>query len=163
MKNKITIITGKIRSGKTTYLRKLISSLDNVEGIIQIADEEKRFFVDISSGDQMELTSQSRNSDTFNMGNFIFRKSAFNWAKEKLEIVLKKGHTIIAIDEYGPLEFRGEGLEPLFSEIINQTKLNVELQLLVVVRETLLKDFLEKFNLNENEFRIEMITKQISQ
>ena len=90
MKDRITIITGKIRSGKTTYLRKLISSLDNVEGIIQIADGGKRFFVDISSGDQIELTSQSRNSDTFNMGNFIFRKSAFTWAKEKLEISLKK-------------------------------------------------------------------------
>ena len=163
MKDRITIITGKIRSGKTTYLKKLISSLDYVEGIIQIADGKKRFFIDISSGDQIELTSQSRNSDTFNMGNFIFRKSAFTWAKEKLEISLKKRYTIIAIDEYGLLELRSEGLEPLFSEIINRTKLNVELQLLVVVRETLLKDFLKKFNLNENKIKIEKLVDNINQ
>jgi len=163
LKDRIKIITGPIRSGKTTYLKKLISSLDNVEGIIQIADGGKRFFVDISSGDQIELTSQSRNSDTFNMGNFIFRKSAFTWAKEKLEISLKKRHTIIAIDEFGLLELRGEGLEPIFSEIINQIKLNVELQLLVVVRETLLQDFLKNFNLNENEIKIEKIINNINQ
>ena len=163
MKDRITIITGPIRSGKTTYLKKLISLLDNVEGIIQTADGEKRFFIDISSGDQIELTSQSGNSDTFNMGNFIFRKSAFNWAKEKLEISLKKKHTIIVIDEFGLLELRGEGLEPLFSEVINQTKSNTKLQLLVIVRETLLQDFLKKFNLNENEIKIEKIVDNINQ
>ena len=163
MKNRITIITGQIRSGKTTYLRKLISSLDNVEGIIQIADEEKRFFADISSGDQIELTSQSRDSDTFDIGSFIFRKSAFDWAKDKLELSLKKEHIIIVIDEFGPLELRDEGLEPLFSEIINQTKSNIDLQLLVVVRETLLQDFLKKFNLNEHEIKIEKIIKNINQ
>ncbi len=163
MKNRITIITGQIRSGKTTYLKKLISLLDNIEGIIQITDGEKRFFVDISSGDQIELTSQSSDLDTFNMGNFIFKNSAFNWAKEKLETSLKKGYKIIAIDEFGLLEFRGEGLEPIFSEIINQIKLNAELQLLVVVRETLLQDFLKKFNLNEKEIKIEKIINNINQ
>ena len=163
MKNKITIITGKIRSGKTTYLRKLISSLDNVEGIIQIADEEKRFFVDISSGDQMELTSQSRNSDTFNMGNFIFSKSAFTWAKEKLEMSLKSKHATIVIDEYGLLELNEEGLEPFFSKIINKIKANSDQKLLVVVREGLLKDFLRIFNLNEDDVKIKRIANKVSQ
>lgn len=163
MKNRITIITGQIRAGKTTYLRKLISSLDNVGGIIQIAEERKRFFIDISAGNQIELTSQSVGQDTFNMGNFIFRKSAFSWAKEILEQSLKKGHKIIAIDEFGLLELHGEGLEPIFSKIINLTKANTGQQLLVVVREVLLKDFLKKFNLNENDLKIKRITKQISQ
>lgn len=159
VKSRITIITGQIRTGKTTYLRKLISSLDDVGGIIQIAEDKKRFFIDISSNNMIELTSQSVDKDTFNIGNFIFRKSAFTWAKEKLEQSLEKGNTTIAIDEFGLLEFHGEGLEPLFSKIINQMKSNIELQLLVVIRETLLKDFLRKFNLHENEFKIEMITK----
>lgn len=163
MKSRITIITGQIGAGKTTYLRKLISSLKNVGGIIQIAEGKKRFFIDISSNNMIELTSQSVDKDTFNLGNFIFRKSAFTWAKEKLEQSLKKGYTTIVIDEFGLLELHSKGLEPMFSKIINQTKVNNERQLLVVVRETLLNDFLRKFNLKENEFQIEIITKQISQ
>lgn len=163
VKNRITIITGQIGAGKTTYLRKLISSLDNVGGIIQIAEGKKRYFIDISSNNQIELTSQSVDKDTFNMGNFIFRKSAFTWAKIILKQSLKEGNTIIAIDEFGLLELHSEGLEPIFSEIMNQAKISVELQILVVVRETLLSDFLKKFNLNENEFKIEKIIKQISQ
>lgn len=163
MKSRITIITGQIGAGKTTYLRKLISSLKNVGGIIQIAEGKKRFFIDISSNNMIELTSQSVDKDTFNLGNFIFRKSAFTWAKEKLEQSLKKGYTTIVIDEFGLLELHSKGLEPIFSKIICQTKVNNEQQLLVVVRETLLNDFLRKFNLKENEFQIEIITKQISQ
>ncbi len=157
MRNKITIITGQVKSGKTTYLRKLISSLNNVGGIIQIADGKKRFFVDISSNDKIELTSQSINEDTFNIGNFIFRRSAFSWAKEKLELSIKNEHKIIAIDEFGLLELHDEGLEPIFSEIIDQTKSKIDLKLLVVVREKLLNDFLKKFNLNDNEIKIEKI------
>ena len=162
MKNRITIITGQIRAGKTTYLRKLISSLDNVGGIIQIAEEKKRFFIDISSGNRIELTSQSVGQDTFNMGNFIFRKSAFTWAKEILGQSLKKGRKIIAIDEFGLLELHGEGLEPIFSKIIKKTKSNSDQKLVIVIRERLLKKFLKKFDLNENEVKIVIITDNIS-
>ena len=124
--------------------------------------KKKRFFIDISSGNRIELTSQSVGQDTFNMGNFIFRKSAFTWAKEILEQSLKKGHKIIAIDEFGLLELHGEGLEPIFSKIIKKTKSNSDQKLVIVIRERLLKDFLKKFDLNENEVKIVIITDNIS-
>jgi len=163
MKNGITIITGPIRSGKTTHLEKLISSLKEVGGITQISSGFKRFFHDVSSGEQVELTSQNFNKDTFKIGKFIFRKSAFIWAKEKLENSLLIGNKTIVIDEYGPLELNGEGFEPLFSEIIKKIKSNFDLQLIVVVRDKLLKEFLYKFELDESEVKIEIISNNLSQ
>ncbi len=163
MKNNITIITGKIRSGKTTYLKKTLSSKENAKGIIQIADGNKRFFVDVESGIRIELTTQSITDDTFNLGKFIFRKSAFTWAKEKLEKSMENGCGTIAIDEYGLLEMSEEGLEPMVSNIIDKIKSNSDQQLYIVIRESLLEKFLLKFNLNEGEVTIEKIIDGISQ
>ena len=162
MKKRITIITGKVRSGKTTYLGKLISSLDDVGGIIQVAERNRRFFVDIVSSEKIEITSEYIDQDTFKLGNYIFRRSAFTWAREKLEKSLKDGHSTIAIDEYGPLELKGEGLEPFFSKFITNTISNSDHKLLVVVREKLLINFLKKFDLKEAEIKIEKIANNIS-
>lgn len=161
MEKNILIITGPIRSGKTTYLEKFISPLKDVGGIIEISSGSKRFFLDISSGEKVELTSQNFDEDRFKIGNFIFRKSAFIWAKEKLDNSIKNGNKTIVIDEYGPLELIGEGLEPVFSEIIKKTKFN--LQLIVVVREKLLKEFLKKFELDESSIKIEIISGNFNQ
>lgn len=163
MKKRITIITGPIKSGKTTHLEKLISSLKDAGGITQILSGSKRFLHDISSGEQVELTSQTFDKDTFKIGKFTFRKSAFIWAKEKLENSLLSGNKTIVIDEYGPLELNGEGLEPLFSEIISKIKSNFDLQVIVVVRDKLLKEFLLKFELDESEVKIEIISNNFSQ
>jgi len=162
VKNRITIITGKVRSGKTTYLGKLISTLDDVGGIIQVAEGNRRFFVDIVSSEKIEITSEYIDQDTFKLGNFIFRRSAFIWAKGKLEKSLKGGHSTIAIDEYGPLELKGEGLEPFFSKFMNNIMINSDHKLVVVVREGLLKNFLNKFDLKEAEIKIEKIANNIS-
>lgn len=162
MKYGIKIITGNIKSGKTTYLQELLSSLENAAGVIQIAEENRRFFIDILSGEKKELTAQNKSSDTFNIGNFIFRRSAFIWVKEKLRDVLKNEHKVIAIDEFGLLELHDEGLEPVFSEIINKVKSAADLQTIIIIRESLLKDFLKKFNLNESEVEIKVIKKNIS-
>jgi len=163
LKYRIKIITGNIKSGKTTYLQELLSSLENVAGVIQVAEGNRRFFVDLLSGEKIELTSQNKSSDTFKIGNFIFRKPAFIWAKEKLRDALKSKHKIIAIDEFGLLELHNEGLEPVFSETINKVKSTTDLKLIIIIRESLLKDFLKKFDLNENEVEIEVIKKDVSQ
>jgi len=163
LKYRIKIITGNIKSGKTTYLQELLSSLLNAAGIIQTAEEHRRFFVDILSGEKKELTSQNKSSDTFNIGNFIFRKSAFIWAKERLRDALKNKHKVIAVDEFGLLELHNEGLEPVFSEIINEVKSTADLQIIIIIRESLLKDFLKKFDLNESDIEIEVIKNDVSQ
>lgn len=163
MKYKIKIITGNIKSGKTTYLQELLFSLGNVAGIIQFAEENRRFFVDILSGEKIELTSQIKSSDTFNIGNFIFRKSAFIWAKEKLREALKNKHKIIAVDEFGLLELHNEGLEPVFGEIVKKVKLSSDLQLIIAIRKSLLEEFLKKYDIAKHEIEIEEIENNTNQ
>lgn len=157
---KTTIITGKIRSGKTTYLRTLISSLKNVGGIIQPTIGDNRFFEDIKSSESMLITSQKENDKTFRLGRFLFNTESFIWAKEKLKLALHEEVQIIVVDEYGPLELTGKGLEPEVSAIIETIKKVNTRRLIIIIRETLVDEFIQKFNLSENEVEIIRIDNQ---
>ncbi|PIQ09316.1 MAG: hypothetical protein COW71_07250 [Ignavibacteriales bacterium CG18_big_fil_WC_8_21_14_2_50_31_20] len=154
---KINIITGKIRSGKTTFLQNLILSLSEVEGIIQPTIGEKRFFQDVKSKQIKEITSQEKNESTFRLGKFIFNDKSFLWAKNILEKAVNDVSKIIIVDEYGPLEISGKGLEPVVSKIIESVKNNKNMKLIIIVRETLAEEFIEKFNLDKSEIEITKI------
>jgi len=154
---KINIITGKIRSGKTTYLKKLITSTKNIGGIVQPANGEDRFFSDIQTKESKELTAQKKSKDTFQLGRFLFYSESFSWARKKLKHTLVDGIETIVIDEYGPLEFADKGLEPAVSEIIEFVQYRNDKRIIIVIRETLLEDFIQKFNLLKEEVEITKI------
>lgn len=110
------------------------------------------------------MTSEIQNKESFILGKFIFKRSAFTWANEKLLIAIRnsKIKTII-LDEYGPLEFREEGFEPLFRKIFENNKAGRRLNLIVVVRKSLLTKFTEKFNLSNEEINIEEVNINFNQ
>ncbi|MEN8193130.1 MAG: nucleoside-triphosphatase [Bacteroidota bacterium] len=163
MRKRITIITGQIGSGKTTYLEKLLLSPKEAAGILQISKGNRRYFVDIGSSETVELTSEDLNSDNIQIGRFIFNKSIFSWANEKLQKSFhSKAVKQIIVDEYGPLEFKGKGFEPIFSEILNYIKKKNDVELIVVVRNSLLERFLNKFNLKDEKVEIVEISKSIN-
>ncbi|MDA3861683.1 MAG: hypothetical protein PF445_10685 [Melioribacteraceae bacterium] len=150
---KIQIITGKIRSGKTTYLKTLITSTKNVGGIIQPANGEERFFSDIKTKESRVITSDNESGDTFRLGRFIFFSESFTWARKKLNLALQEDTETIVVDEYGPLEFKGNGLEPVVSEIMSQIHKTNKMAI-IVIRESLVDEFLQKFNLTVEEVEI---------
>jgi len=151
---KINIITGEIRSGKTTILQNLILSYNNVEGIIQPTIGENRFFQDIKSKQTKEITSQKEDENTFVLGRFLFKRESFIWAKEILKNAIKNKPKTIVVDEFGPLELNGNGLEPVVSEIIEIKKKGKNIKLIIIIRENLIKDFLRKFDLAKNTVEI---------
>jgi len=153
---KIQIITGKIGSGKTTYLKNLISSIDNIGGIIQPKIGEDRFFEDIKTNESKVITSQIKGKDTFQLGRFLFYFESFSWARERLKLSCQDGSETIVVDEYGPLEFNNKGLEPVVSEIL-ELILKGNKKLVIVIRETLVEDFISKFELSEDEIEITRI------
>lgn len=155
-----TIITGKIRSGKTTYLKTLISSISDIGGIIQPTTGSNRFFEDIKSSESRLITSQKEDVKTFKLGRFLFYTESFIWAKEKLKLALNDEVKTIVVDEYGPLELKGKGLEPEVSEIIRSIKKESDKRLIIIIRETLVDEFLQKFVLRENEVEIIKIDNQ---
>jgi nucleoside-triphosphatase THEP1 len=157
---KIHIVTGSIRAGKTTFLKKYIQGLKSVTGILQPTVGNIRFFEDIKSNEQKTITATVNSLETFKIGKFIFDLSAFDWAKDKLSEALLGDSEVIVIDEYGPLEFKGEGLEQIVTNIIIRIK-NIEgRKIIIVIREQLLEEFLKKFNLNYNDVEITKIENQ---
>lgn len=162
IKKRIIIITGQIGSGKTTYLRESIKNKSDIGGILQVSRGNRRFFSDIISNDEIELTSEIQNKESFILGKFIFKRSAFTWANKKLLIASRSTNIqTIILDEYGPLEFREEGFEPLFSKILENNKTEKKLNLIVVVRKSLLTKFAEKFNLSNKEINIIEVNKNL--
>lgn len=157
---KIHIITGNIRAGKTTFLKKIISEAHTVEGILQPTIGEERFFFDLKSKQQKKITAIQSTDETFRIGKFIFNLNAFIWAKKKLSEALSGNSEAIVIDEYGPLEFKGAGLEPVASQIILGVMNTRTKKLNIIVRENLLGDFLKKFKLKKKNVEITTIKNQ---
>jgi len=151
---KVNIITGKIRSGKTTFLKNLITSLNDTEGILQPTIGDERFFQDIKSQEIRKITLNEVNESAIIIGRFIFDRNAFNWAKQKLKNAIYGNAKNIVIDEFGPLELNENGLEPLVSEIVNEIMKVNDKKLIIVIRETLVSDFLNKFNLSQIDVEI---------
>ncbi len=156
---RINIITGKIQSGKTTYLENHILSLNNVFGIIQLSQNGERYFKDIYSGKLNKITATVENDNVFRIGRFLFYKEAFTWAKINLRLALSDKAENIVVDEFGPLEFNGKGLEPIITEIIEIVRKGNSQKLIIVIRETLVEDFLQKYKLAKSEIEITKISR----
>ncbi len=155
---KIEIITGKIKVGKTTYLANHLKSAPNIKGILQPVLESERYFKDLESGDTRRITAKTKNDGTFSIGKYVFNFSAFEWAKKRLENILLGDFNTIVIDEYGPLEFENKGLEPVVSKIIAVVLNSSDLKLIIAVRESLVEQFIQKFNLLNEDYKITEIS-----
>lgn len=154
MSKKVFIYSDKIKSGKTTNLFRWIARQNSIAGILQPVVEEKRFLYSIADKllFQLEIsknqTKNFSNEDLIKIGNYIFLKSGFEKAKEILKRDFEKNYDWLVIDEIGPLELEGNGLEPVISELLN--RLNAfEGILILVVRDKLLNQVIQKFRLEE--------------
>ena len=110
------------------------------------------------------MTSKKHNKNSFTLGSFIFSHSAFTWANKRLMSAINssKIQTII-IDEYGPLEFREVGFEPLVSNLIKTVRTNEGRSLIILIRESLLQKLVEKFHLSEEEVNIKKVNTNSNQ
>jgi nucleoside-triphosphatase THEP1 len=156
---KIEIITGIIKVGKTTYLQNRITTKTNIKGILQPVLESERYFKDLESGEKRQITTKTSSEGTFTIGKYLFNFSAFEWAKEKLGSILNEGFDTIVIDEYGPLEFENKGLEPEVSTIISVILKSSNQKLIIAVRESLVEKFIQKFNLLTGDYKRTKITR----
>ncbi|NOT36124.1 MAG: hypothetical protein HOP11_01970 [Saprospiraceae bacterium] len=145
----VVILTGEIRSGKTTRLLQFVSGKNSIGGILTPDRDQKRKLYDIEKKEWSEFETELSQNELVCIGKFTFLKDAF-----------KKGNTIIlqsliknsltVVDEFGPLEMKGEG----FFEAIEQPLLHLNQDsnktLLLVVRPSILNDFKLKYpNINK--------------
>ncbi len=141
----IIIFTGPIGSGKTTYLQKFISD-KNCDGFLSPIINGKRYLQRIKNEEKKLLETDSE--EGIKIGKYTFDKEAFIWAKEILSNLLKINPDYLVIDEIGPLELNGKGFEPMIAEIFKEFSERNNLDLIIVVRESLLEKVIEHYKMN---------------
>ncbi len=150
MKN-LFILTGPVHTGKTTRLMHWATQQKNIDGIFQPVIDDKRFIYHIASRTLRQLeTNETR--DVTMIGKFKFSNQTFGWAKKNLTDCINKELEWVVIDEIGPLELIGKGLEPIISKIFNEIE-NLNGNVLCVVRDSILEKFVEHYQL-ENKYEL---------
>lgn len=152
MKN-LYLITGKTKSGKTTELFRWIIDKENVGGILQPVVNGKRFIYSISEKRLIQLEVSVKNflnvkdEALIRIGKYLFLKDGFDKARDLLQKDFKSNCEWLIIDEVGPLELNGSGLEPTVSNILKNSN-SFSGSIIIVIRELLIDDFINKFDLN---------------
>lgn len=148
---KIYILSRPKQSGKTTRLMKWFADKKNIDGIFQPVVEEKRFIYHIASKSLklLEANEQTPSGKIVSIGKYQFNKDVFEWAQTVLSIALNNKLDWLIVDEVGPLELDGKGLEPVITKIINERECFPG-KILFVVRENLLRDFLVHYKIEDD-------------
>lgn len=148
----VTIITGRQGIGKTTFILKLISSLQlkgSVGGIITPAvydspvlrenlKQIKTGFdaLDIALDQRWPLGRKHEDLAGPTFGPFFFSKSGFERAISTFKKALLKPYDYIFLDEIGPLEFnKKQGFAELFPVL---SKIPNSVHLYIVIRPSLI-------------------------
>ena len=145
----IYIFTGEIKTGKTTRLQKWVGENPDADGILSPVIDGCRHIVSVKSNETrvLEYHGDDKSTELTKIGNYNFLSSVFEWGRgEVYKAYLQKPKWLI-IDEIGPLELRGEGLEPEVSRILNDDA-NSETNVVLVVRKPLLETVIEHYRLH---------------
>jgi len=146
--NNIFIYTGEKGVGKSTHLSQTFLHRENACGILQPRLEGIKFLVDIKSKEKrkLELDKPAADEKVITIGNYLFSKETFQWGQQKLSEAVATEGKLLIIDEIGPLELDGSGLEPILSGVISKG-ISLEKILLLVVRPKLVEEVKEKYGL----------------
>ncbi len=155
---KILIITGEKNSGKSSKADEIVKFLQksgkNVQGIISIGifsgnDKTGYNAVDISTGKTFQLASVlSGEKFRLQQGKYYFNQDVFNLLNETLN--RESTGDIIILDEVGYLELNEEGF---YSSIENFLK-KFKGKIILIVRESLLENTIDKFKIDPKEIEL---------
>lgn len=145
----IYILTGPIRSGKTTSVQNWIRQNGlQCGGFISPDDGGRRVLTNLQNGKKIEFEVDPKfHSDIIHVGPFAFNKQSFiraeQWTKEHFS---NPQINLIVLDEIGKLELKDKGFHELLDWLL---KKNTEKNLLIIVRSTLLSEVRKKYALPE--------------
>lgn len=146
----IHLLTGPVQTGKTTRLREWCARAarrgDIVDGILAPVVNGRRHLLHIASGEMRDLEDLSGGATAVTVRRFTFNAEVFAWARDRLLVAAlgepvrltggnaadARGATApagrvaaprwVIVDEVGPLELRGEGLEPAVTKLVNAAR-----------------------------------------
>ncbi len=143
----IYIFTGQIRSGKTSKLEEWAGKRRDAGGILMPVRSGKRYFFNISSGDQYPAESEKKETGVIRIGPYRFSEKGFNQANNEVLDSFGK-FNILIIDEVGRIELNNRGFAPSLNVIINEENKLKEIDLILVVREGLVEQVINNFGIN---------------
>ncbi|WP_118976684.1 hypothetical protein [Taibaiella koreensis] len=150
--DQIYILTGAVRSGKTTQLQRWLDGGANAAGILTPDKDGARMLYDIGHRQyhSFEVT-EAYGGEKVSIGRFLFARQAFVRGKEILERPYPPTAEWLVIDEVGRLEIgQGEGWEPMVLRSVAACKEGrLACRLLLVVRDSLLEQALQKYDLEK--------------
>ncbi|MFC1849637.1 nucleoside-triphosphatase [candidate division CSSED10-310 bacterium] len=149
----IYIVSGLIQSGKTSRLMAWTHKRTNVDGILAPVQGKIRYLQALRSGEKRQLcaTAAEEPEQIVRCGKYAFKADVFRWARSQLRQAFESKPDWLVIDEIGPLELRGEGLEPAVTEILHLFQPDVQTSLICVVRDTLYLSFMESYHLKKED------------
>ncbi len=157
----IYILTGDIRTGKTTALLDWINTStslsgtnrNDVDGLLCPDNENgKRYFLKVKSKEELllEVETEVIDQDVVNVGPFQFLKSAFQKGNDYLIRRGKENKSqYLIIDELGKLELKNQGLHVAAKTLIPDFMFNANLHLILVVRRSLVDSVIKHYNISE--------------
>jgi nucleoside-triphosphatase THEP1 len=154
---KVTLVSGRVDSGKTSLLRRRVAKGDGeyreAAGILSLPvfrNGKKRgyYAYDIAKGEGMVLSSELPLHPSFKFRRFYFSEYGFSFARER---ILASFHApVLIVDEIGPLELEGGG----FAGVLKECVRGYDGHLVLVVREHLEDEALSAFGLDEFEISV---------
>ncbi|MFT4770970.1 MAG: nucleoside-triphosphatase THEP1 [Cryomorphaceae bacterium] len=145
----IYILTGDIRTGKTTALLEWTTGRKDADGLLCPDDEKgKRYFLKVESREKFPLEVEVENERSISIGSFLFLKSAFAEANHYLisRCTEHLGQYLI-IDEIGKLELKNEGLHIAAEALIPNYMINDSEHLILVVRKSLVDEVINQYQI----------------
>jgi len=148
----VYIFSGPVHSGKTTRLRDWLKN-KNAAGILSPVIRNKRYLLDIDTNEkrQLELEESSISANTTIIGKYVFKNSVFEWGCKVIIDSISRSYTWLIIDEFGPLELSGKGFAPAISSIFSAEMDLRDTNILFVIREKLVSEFLNHINLTADD------------
>lgn len=148
----IYILTGAIRSGKTSALLQWTHNKTDVDGLLcPDGPSGKRYVLNVGSKEEFALEVDHGDSDDLvEIGPFQFLRSAFTKANNFLcSFTSEKEPRYLIIDELGKLELKNQGLHNAAETLIPKFMLNDTQHLILVVREYLVAEIIDHYHISE--------------
>lgn len=149
----IYLLSGEIGSGKSSALKNWSVNRDDVHGILSLrSNENKKYFLTIDTEEKFSMHGTTEAENNIKVGSFSFSNKAF----QKAIYVLQKNidsieSGFIVIDELGKLELESKGLHNAVCSAIQKTRYHKKLHSILVVRSSLVKKIIKKYELTNAE------------
>ncbi|MCK5136941.1 MAG: DUF2478 domain-containing protein [Bacteroidales bacterium] len=148
----IFVVTGKVHSGKTTFVSNLVERLREKQlsisgflskGTFANGQREKFSLIDLKCGVQLPLATIYPEEGWTRFRKFYFNPFALKKGEELIREGLRTNPDLIVIDEVGPMELQGQG----WSGILESLAEDYQVSQLWIVRNQILPEVLDRWNI----------------